>query len=243
MFTVVLAVAGAVTVWPQAPQPKLDLVIDRLMAYTGAYPEALGRIVAEEHYEQRVRHSARSSDGHTAERLDVRITKAELGLAQVGREWVGIRDVVEVDGVAVPDAGRRLERALAQPDSGDAVRAILRDNSRFNVEDSRIGRNINVPTMALEFLRPCTGGASRLPGTERRRARTAGLSGGSGSGSVNARRWCARSVAATSRCAGWSGWIRRRAGGSRPTWAGSVARWVPSWSPMAVSTGLPRSCR
>jgi hypothetical protein len=154
MFTVVLAVAGAVTVWPQAPQPKLDLVIDRLMAYTGAYPEALGRIVAEEHYEQRVRHSARSSDGHTAERLDVRITKAELGLAQVGREWVGIRDVVEVDGVAVPDAGRRLERALAQPDTEDAVRAILRDNSRFNVEDSRIGRNINVPTMALEFLRP-----------------------------------------------------------------------------------------
>ena len=153
-FTAVLAAAGGADVaWSQAPPPKLDLVIDRLMAYTGAYPEALGRVVAEELYQQRVRHSTPSSDGQ-AERIDVRVTKAEIGLAQVGREWVGIRDVVEVDGVAVPDAGRRLERALAQPDTEDAVRAILRDNSRFNIEDSRIGRNINVPTMAVEFLRP-----------------------------------------------------------------------------------------
>src|SRR5262245_34493072 len=154
MATVALAAAGVDTVLSQAPPPKLDLVIDRLMAYTGAYPEALGRVVAEEHYQQRVRHATRSSDGRIAEQPDVRGTKAELGLAQVGREWVGIRDVIEVDGVAVPDAGRRLERALAQPDAEDAVRAILRDNSRFNIEDSRIGRNINVPTMAVEFLRP-----------------------------------------------------------------------------------------
>jgi hypothetical protein len=152
MFIVVLAAAGVDVVRSQAPPPKLDLVIDRLMAYTGAYPEALGRVVAEEHYEQRVRHSTRSSEG--AERLEVRISKAELGLAQVGREWVVIRDVVEVDGVAVPDAGRRLERALAQVDTEDAVRAILRDNARFNVDAGRIGRNINVPTMAVEFLRP-----------------------------------------------------------------------------------------
>ena len=150
MFTVALAAAG-VAVRTQAPPPKLDLVIDRLMAYTGAYPEALGRVVAEEHYEQRVRHATRSSEG---ERLEVRISKAELGLAPVGREWVVIRDVVEVDGAAVPDAGRRLEQALAQGDTGDAIRAILRDNARFNVDAGRVGRNINVPTMAVEFLRP-----------------------------------------------------------------------------------------
>jgi hypothetical protein len=152
MFIVVLAAAGVDVVRSQAPPPKLDLVIDRLMAYTGAYPEALGRVVAEEHYEQRVRHSTRSPEG--AERQEVRVSKAELGLARVGREWVVIRDVVEVDGVAVPDAGRRLERALAQVDAEDAVRAILRDNARFNVDAGRIGRNINVPTMAVEFLRP-----------------------------------------------------------------------------------------
>jgi len=154
ILTVVLAAASVGVVRSQAPPPKLDLVLERLMAYTGAYPEALGRVVAEEHYQQRVRHSTRSADGRFADRLDVRVTKAELGLAQVGREWVGIRDVVEVDGVAVPDAGRRLERALAQVDTEDAVRAILRDNARFNVDASRVGRNINVPTMAVEFLRP-----------------------------------------------------------------------------------------
>src|SRR4029079_10419904 len=100
MLTVVLAAAGGGVVRSPAPPLKLDVVLERLMIYTGGYPEALGRVVAEEHYQQRVRHATRSSGGQFAERLDVRITKAELGLAQVGREWVGIRDVVEVDGVA-----------------------------------------------------------------------------------------------------------------------------------------------
>jgi hypothetical protein len=57
-----------------------------------------------------------------------------------------------VDGKRVPDAGQRLERALAQADAEASVRAILRDNARFNLDADRIGRNINIPTMAVQFL-------------------------------------------------------------------------------------------
>jgi hypothetical protein len=148
----VLAASGGAAAG-QASRLTLDLVVERMMSYTDAYPHALGRVVAEERYEQRVWRVTGAGE-RFSEQVDVRITRAELGLAQVGREWVGIRDVVEVDGVRVPDAGRRLERALSQVDADDPVRAILRDNARFNVDAERIGRNINIPTMAVEFLRP-----------------------------------------------------------------------------------------
>jgi hypothetical protein len=131
----------------------LDLVVERLMAYTDGYPRALGRIVAEEHYEQRVESPTRAS-GSSPERVALRITLADVGFAVLGREWVGIRDVFEVDGMPFPDAGRRLERALSLPDAEAAVRAILRDNARFNLDAERIGRNVNIPTMAVQFLQP-----------------------------------------------------------------------------------------
>lgn len=132
---------------------SLDVVVARLMAYTDGYPRALGRIVAEERYEQRVESRTRSGDS-LHEPVEVRVTHADLGLALLGREWVAIREVFEVDGQPVPDVGRRLERALAQADAEDPVRAILRDNARFNLDADRIGRNINIPTMAVQFLQP-----------------------------------------------------------------------------------------
>jgi hypothetical protein len=147
----VLVLAGA-GLPAQTPKLTLDLVVDRMMAYTDAYPHALGRVVAQERYDQQLRARPREPGGGSHERVETRVTMADVGFAPLGREWVAIRDVYEVDGVPVPDAGRRLERALAQPDAESAIRAILRDNARFNLDDARIGRNINVPTIAVQFL-------------------------------------------------------------------------------------------
>src|SRR3982750_2226702 len=99
----VVALAGAEALSAQSPRLTLDLVVERLMAYTDGYPRALGRIVAEEHYEQRVESPARGSES-SHERAALRITLADVGFALLGREWVGIRDVFEVDGMPFPDA-------------------------------------------------------------------------------------------------------------------------------------------
>jgi hypothetical protein len=68
--------------------------------------------------------------------------------------WVPFRDVFERDGDAVRDREERLS-ALFLENAGTAFELagrIAEESSRYNV--GNISRNINVPTLALEFLTP-----------------------------------------------------------------------------------------
>src|SRR5215813_6926758 len=67
-----------------------------------------------------------------------------------GRQtWLTVRNVLAVDGSAVPDSADRLERALSAQSSG-VLRALANEGARFNL--GRIRRNVNDPTIALRFL-------------------------------------------------------------------------------------------
>jgi hypothetical protein len=70
--------------------------------------------------------------------------------------WFGYRNVFEVDGRAVPDRQRRLERLFndAPADVSKQARRILDEASRYNL--GRLRRNFNLPMVPLLFLRSDT---------------------------------------------------------------------------------------
>jgi len=73
------------------------------------------------------------------------------------RGWVSFRDVFESDGRPVRDGTERLSRILQKvtADSLTQAREIADESARYNLdpEGTRLDRTINVPMMALHFLR------------------------------------------------------------------------------------------
>ena len=131
--------------------PSTRRVLDRAGAVVVRYLDELPRLVARESMTQHV------------------VLPGERTAAGPGRRWVaelawvnlpgeaealGVRDVVEVDGEAVPGAGTRLMRLLHGPGPGAwaAARAILDEGARYNLAPG--SRNLNLPTVALFFLHP-----------------------------------------------------------------------------------------
>jgi hypothetical protein len=77
------------------------------------------------------------------------VVQTHIGAA----EWVAFRDVFDVDGAPVRDRDARLQRLFVEG-VGDRVtqaRRILTESARYNI--GAVERNINVPTMALTYLR------------------------------------------------------------------------------------------
>jgi hypothetical protein len=67
--------------------------------------------------------------------------------------WVGYRDTFEVDGRPVRDREDRLQRLLSSDAPASAAR-IASESARFNLGNSIVTRNVNVPTLVLEMLQP-----------------------------------------------------------------------------------------
>lgn len=136
----------------QAP-PSTRLVLDRAGALVARYLDELPRLVARESMTQ---HAAPTGDGTGAVAGPGRQWVAEMAwVALPGEaEALAVRDVVEVDGVAVRGAGSRLVRLLHGPGPGDwaTARAILDEGARHNLAPG--SRNFNLPTVALFFLHP-----------------------------------------------------------------------------------------
>lgn len=145
-----LLMSSAVT----AQGPTLEIVVERLIAYTSTYAERFASVLAEERYSQ---HSGfpdpNPVGGRASRRSASRTITSDYALAQVNGEWVDYRDAFDVDGVKVRDRDDRLARTLSHPASGTML-AILNDNARFNVGNQRIRRNINTPTLVIHFLQP-----------------------------------------------------------------------------------------
>ena len=130
--------------------PALEDVLKRVGRYVANYGEQASLIIAVEHYEQKYQDAPAGERSH-------RKLLAEFALFKTrdATGWVGFRDVIEVDGKAIPDRQDRLQALLraGTPDVLEA-RRIADESARFNIGPTR--RNFNEPTAALFFLLPAS---------------------------------------------------------------------------------------
>ena len=158
---VCLLAAALATSLPAAPvsaqhEIGLDDVIGRAAAYVAAYVDDLSNVVMEEDYRQTY-YPGRWSLRRVSRRL-----VSELLLMRVGGDgqWVGFRDVVEVNGRELENRGSRLvslfvdDRTGIDGESSALARArrISEESARYNLGTTH--RTFNVPTYPLLFLHP-----------------------------------------------------------------------------------------
>jgi hypothetical protein len=132
-----------------AQAPTLDDVLARLGDYVADYGERLANVVSEETYRQQIPVPTAASLGKPARRTlhsDYALVRVEARNA-----WVGYRDTFEVDGHPVRDHDARLQRLLGTGAMTQAA-SLADNNSRFNLANDFLPRNVNVPTFALELL-------------------------------------------------------------------------------------------
>lgn len=148
MIACVLAAALAA-----ADTPTLATVLGRAASYVAEFERQLSGIAGEEHYRQ----EARSVGGRAGTLVMPVVTelRSDLLLVRTASSlgYVQYRDVFEVDGKPVRDRQERLAKLLERPTpAGEReVSRILEENARFNIGD--IMRTMNVPLLALGFLK------------------------------------------------------------------------------------------
>ena len=126
---------------------SLPALLERLGKYVDQYEQDLAAVVSEEHYWQEVT----TTNGMFGEKREL---KSDFLLSKSGdMGWVAFRDVFEVNGKEVRDRSDRLVSLFLKPtgDTRDQVNKIVAESSRLNV--GWVNRNINVPTMVLQFAK------------------------------------------------------------------------------------------
>jgi hypothetical protein len=145
-----------------AQQLKLDQAIARMGTYLVDYEHRLALVVAEERYQQALDIGPEAGGGHVPRDTGVlpvgrqdRSLRSDYALTRAADKeaWVGYRDTFEVDGKPVRDRDDRLQRTLTGDTPAGGAR-IARESSRFNLGDTLVERNVNVPTLVLEMLHP-----------------------------------------------------------------------------------------
>jgi hypothetical protein len=128
-----------------APIPLLE----RAAEYALRYEERFAVVISDEAYEQhadgRQYHGAR----------DRKIASEMMFVWLAGeRTWLSVRNVVSVDGSAVKNSQKRLDRLLSEggPVGLAHLRRLRDEGARFNI--GTIRRNFNDPMFPLQFLEP-----------------------------------------------------------------------------------------
>jgi hypothetical protein len=135
---------------------KAGLPILSLVAlYVENYERQMSVVIGQEDYRQRAFNPdhAGGRATHLAGRRRLFSDFAIVKLPTDDKRWVGVRDVLQVDGRNVPNRSGRL-LALLQLPFGRAEaqwRELEEESSRFNIGGVR--RTFNVPTFVLLFLR------------------------------------------------------------------------------------------
>ncbi len=134
---------------PTADDPQLAIILARLAEYLAVYVRDFGNVVAEEDYNQRLVRGGGGSNTtrHLKSDLLLVLTSAEAG-------WTQYRDVFEVDGRLVRDREARVQKLFLEnpADASRLARDISNEGARYNV--GTLFRNINTPTLPLEYLSP-----------------------------------------------------------------------------------------
>jgi hypothetical protein len=142
---------------PQEKEPDLETVLGRAAEYAADYLEKLSSVVAEERYVQRTFPAMRigpSLPGPPKAQRE-RLLRSDFVIVRgfdAGSPWLGVREVLEVDGQAIEGEHGRLEALLSDRHAATAsrLRALADAQARYNLGD--LYRTINVPTLPLEFL-------------------------------------------------------------------------------------------
>jgi hypothetical protein len=146
-FTFVLVVALSLSV---AQTPSLLSVLARAGDFAAAFHHDSRQLASDESYVQ-------TFDGNGPPRQMVKSLRSEFVMVadEAGATWYGFRDVLEVNGKALPKNTRgRLERVLR-----GSPEASIREARRISEEGAQHvlagpGRAVNTPTMALMILLP-----------------------------------------------------------------------------------------
>jgi hypothetical protein len=145
--SITLAVCALVGVRAQAPNaPTLAELLDQTAAYVKEYETKFAAVVSEERYQQ--------IDDRTHGLVLRKDLKSDVLVINAGEGgWMGFRDVYEVDGRPVRDHDQRLMKLFvdAASDTMAHARQIAEESARYNL--GTVKRNINVPTMALAYIR------------------------------------------------------------------------------------------
>ena len=130
-------------------RPGLDEVIGRAAAYVAAYVDELSNVVMEEDYRQTHYRSSSANPAHSQ-----LVSEFLLMRVDDGGQWVGFRDVVELNGRELEDRGNRLVSLLSDGRASAVAQArrISEESARYNLGET--GRTFNVPTYSLFFLHP-----------------------------------------------------------------------------------------
>jgi hypothetical protein len=151
-IALLLACSGRAASQSSPDAESEDAILDRLRgtltrasAYVETYEPELGTLIVRESYLQTVRLGGSE--------LRFRRLTADFILVFIEpqRQWLGFRDVIDVDGAPRRDRAKRLERLLPVGRPVDPDR-LLRESARFNI--GNVFRTVNIPTLALAFLRP-----------------------------------------------------------------------------------------
>ena len=149
--------------------PRLDDVIGRATAYVAEYVDDLSNVVMEEDYRQTYFRDFNANPAHSQ-----LVSEFLLMRANEDGQWVGFRDVVEINGRQLEDRGDRLA-SLFLGDGTDALaqaRRISDESARYNL--GATDRTFNVPTYSLFFLHPANADRFRF---ERMRTGRGGCAG------------------------------------------------------------------
>ena len=130
-------------------------LVARATAYVDTFQTQFGSVVAEERYEQRIRRGLGASSSRNRGPQDTVLVSDFLLVQVPGEGWLPFRDVFERDGSKVRDREDRLAALfLKGSDESTLARArrIMNESSRYNI--GSIERNINTPTLVIQFLTP-----------------------------------------------------------------------------------------
>jgi VWFA-related protein len=129
------------------PARSVEDVVARAGQELLRYAEQVSLVIGVEHY-------AQYKGDESFQRAAKQMLVAEFALVRMKDDWVGFRDVHEVDGKPVADRQDRL-RALFLESPATAMsqaQQITRESARYNL--GAMQRNFNLPTTALFFLHP-----------------------------------------------------------------------------------------
>ena len=129
--------------------PRLDDVIGRAAAYVAEYVDELSNVVMEEDYRQTYYRDYNAAPAHSQ-----LVSEFLLMRVDDDGQWVGFRDVVELNGRELENRGNRLASLFADGRASAIAQArrISEESARYNLGET--GRTFNVPTYSLFFLHP-----------------------------------------------------------------------------------------
>jgi hypothetical protein len=149
VVTVVFA-GGSLVAAPSDDAP-LDEILRRAGTYVSQVERDLTTVIADESYDQRVELPTLRLGAPSK-----RVMRSEIIFIWIPDERVllSVRNVLDVDGKAIPDSGDRLQQALkAPPDARTSrLKQLLDEGARFNL--GPVIRNAAEPALPLEFLDP-----------------------------------------------------------------------------------------